>query len=264
LPSWCANFNLPATAAGLLDLENPETNYCAGIQAENNGKLPVITSIEAGRISIRGFYVDKVVKVIPPCWPRHEGRAVYKWERTTANQALNWKLSCLMLSPETCRLLDSLPEAHWRTIVENRISTEDGFCARQYMVARRYLAMKSMKLLYGSTALNLMSVPEWFPDKGSKFETATAVKSLETIGKVCAGRSFFQRNGEGMDWAHHRVLCVGLTGSICSKYKKDKLEKQKGIRGFSLQIQVRELSCYKNESILGTSVQFRIQPDIIP
>jgi hypothetical protein len=106
LPSWCANFNLPATATGLLDLEKPKTNYCAGIQAENNERIHVITSIEAGRISIRGFYVDEVVEVIPPSWPRQEGRAVHKWERTTANQALNWELSCLKLSRETCGLLD--------------------------------------------------------------------------------------------------------------------------------------------------------------
>jgi hypothetical protein len=62
-------------------------------------------------------------------------------------------------------------------------------------VARRYLATKSTNLLHSWTALNLMSVPEWFPEKDSEFETAAAVKSLEIIGKVCVGRSFFSTKG---------------------------------------------------------------------
>lgn len=115
LPSWCPNLSQPLDA-NPLGLLAASCEYLAGCRVFPSNSSGVRLSPDSDSILVQGLSIDKVELIVDLdfVWP-------YNNEPEIAHQALEWESACLRLAQKTYKMVEDVPEAHWRTVIANKI-----------------------------------------------------------------------------------------------------------------------------------------------
>ncbi|MCJ1253757.1 hypothetical protein MMC24_001570 [Lignoscripta atroalba] len=135
LPSWCPNFASTAIHVDLLSKART-AGYCSGSIPSNQSAGSITALPDSNRIAATGLQIDKISTIIES-WPP---------ESHNAATLLEYEKRCLALSLSvfTADGNDSIPDAHWRTLIANESPTSTGEnapCSPE--VQKHYLAWKT-------------------------------------------------------------------------------------------------------------------------
>jgi len=115
LPSWCPNLCQPLEAEPL-GLLAATCEYRAGCRVFPSRSSEIKVSLDSDSILVQGLSIDRVEHVVDLdyVWP-------YNNQPELARQALEWEAACLKVAQKAYKMPDGVPEAHWRTLIANKI-----------------------------------------------------------------------------------------------------------------------------------------------
>lgn len=181
LPSWCPNWASTVDYTMFGDIYS----YHAGFRNIHDRGAFVRTIAETTNIQVPGFRVDEVTTVISTPWSFSKYPHQQVGPDGAAARLMDWESQCLSLSQATYRQPDSVPEAHWRTLIGNRRYSADtapvGDVSESYRDMKRYL----VALRDGGRTL----------DKIMKRKKASMRGYFSTNELTCQGRRFFSTRG---------------------------------------------------------------------
>jgi len=201
LPSWCPNWASPEEYSTFGSVYT----YQAGFRSTEDRSPRVSVIPDSNNIQVRGFDVDEVADIVSASWSFSQFPDQQKGLDGAAAKLLEWESQCVSLSKVTYKQLDAVPEAHWRTLIGNKIYDEDptpvGDVCEDYHNMLRYL----ITLRDGT-----------FLDEGVEKKTALRLY-FSAQQSACQGRRFFSTRGGrvGLGPAQLKagdIICVFYSG----------------------------------------------------
>jgi Heterokaryon incompatibility protein (HET) len=185
LPSWCPNFD-GASKTISLGLVASTAKYRAGFGVGKAYTESCITSMpDSNIIKTPGFLVDKITNIVPSKWHDYNGGDGHQ-AKFAALRSLAWEACCLKLSQITyAQPGNVVPEAHWRTLIANKIIDEDFDTDQEntYTLAKRRLL--NLNLMHGHSG------PSVRGSTGSVHSEESKVNDyLTSVNSATRGRSF--------------------------------------------------------------------------
>lgn len=179
LPSWCPNWASPEEYSTFGSVYT----YQAGFRSTEDRSPRVSVIPDSNNIQVRGFDVDEVADIVSASWSFSQFPDQQKGLDGAAAKLLEWESQCVSLSKVTYKQLGAVPEAHWRTLIGNKIYDEDptpvGDVSEDYHNMLRYL----ITLRDGT-----------FLDEGVEKKTALRLY-FSAQQSACQGRRFFSTRG---------------------------------------------------------------------
>ncbi len=201
LPSWCPNWASPEQYI----IFGGVRSYNAGFRSMRERISRVRAIPDSNNIAIPGFRVDEVAITIAASWSFTSVPDQQKGLNGAAARLLEWESQCLSLSKITYNQPDAVPEAHWRTLIGNKLDDEDltsaGDVSEDYPNMLRYL----------TTLRDETDLDETVEKKAALRLYFSAMQS------ACQGRRFFSTRGGrvGLGPAHLNAgdtICVFYSG----------------------------------------------------
>ena len=186
LPSWCPNFAGPRETSKLIGYP---AGYHAGFEDRVYNFFPfqATTSLDNDLLKLLGYSLDQVTKVVAPGWRWIQSPDVAP-EIAAAAQSLVWEDTCLKLSQGAypSSLPETVPEAHWRTLIANALNGKKCISDQReaYALMRLSLAIVSAKARQ----------PERAHEIGTNISDAQAIaveEYMRAVQAACNGRCFF-------------------------------------------------------------------------
>ncbi len=179
LPSWCPNWASPEEYS----IFGGVFSYRAGFRSTEDRKARVSAISNSNNIQVQGFSVDEVAVVVSASWSFSQFPDQQKGLNGAAAKLLEWESQCVSLSKVTYKQLNTAPEAHWRTLIGNKLYDEDstpvGDVSEDYYNMLRYLST-----LRDGTSF----------DEGVE-KRATLRLYFSAKQSACQGRRFFSTKG---------------------------------------------------------------------
>ena len=178
LPSWCPNWASPEESS----IFGGVFSYQAGFRNTEDRIAQVSAISGSNNIKVRGFSVDEVAIVVSTPWSFSQYPDQQKGLNGAAAKLLEWESECVSLSKITYKQ-DTIPEAHWRTLIGNKLYDEDptpvGDVSEDYHNMLSYLITLRDGISFDAGAEEKTSLRLYF----------SAMQS------ACQGRRFFSTKG---------------------------------------------------------------------
>jgi len=185
LPSWCPNFNGPAEASILGGVGK---EYRSGLDERTMTTYRITSDEKANTISVMGFRVDVVDKVVPSSWEKSLSPG--NPPKPIRSHDFDWEEACLKLSQTVYHESEGVPRAHWQTLIADK----DTKYERYQKNGKRFYALMKITIAYSAGNKDYMeSHPEDVDDLRALSDTDNLDLQdyFEAMRIACRKRQFF-------------------------------------------------------------------------